>query len=70
MQFSLRRDEIATGASLNLIFTPSPSLIPVESQLKVYLNDELVSLITVTKENLGHKNQLSVPLVPETSDRL
>ncbi len=65
VQFSLRSDEVAFGASLNLIFTPSPALIPVESQLKIYLNDELVSLVTVTNEDLGHKNQLSVPLVPK-----
>lgn len=65
VQFSLRSDEVAFGASLNLTFTPSPALIPVESQLKIYLNDELVSLVTGTKEDLGHKNQLSVPLVPK-----
>ena len=35
VQFSLRSDEVAFGASLNLTFTPSPALIPVESQLKI-----------------------------------
>lgn len=65
VQFSVRSDEVVTGANLQLSFTPSPALIPTESQLKVYLNDELVALVTITKEQLGHKNQLMVPLVPK-----
>ncbi|STL20476.1 cellulose synthase regulator protein [Escherichia coli] len=40
---------------LNLEYTPSPSLLPVQSQLKVYLNDELMGVLPVTKEQLGKK---------------
>ncbi len=48
----MRSDEVASKAVLNLEYTPSPSLLPVQSQLKVYLNDELMG-VPVTKEQLG-----------------
>lgn len=34
IEFGVRSDEVVTDAMLNLEFTPSPSLIPVESQVK------------------------------------
>ena len=39
VQFSLRRDEIATGASLNLIFTPSfrSAWIPIAGSKPLFL---------------------------------
>ena len=40
--FTVRRDEVVTRATLDLNFTPSPSLLPLISQVKVYLNDELM----------------------------
>lgn len=49
----MRSDEVVTKAMLNLEYTPSPSLLPVQSQLKVYLNDELMGVLPVTKEQLG-----------------
>ncbi|STW03988.1 cyclic di-GMP binding protein [Klebsiella grimontii] len=48
-------------ALLNLDYTPSPSLLPVQSQLKVYLNDELMGVLPVTKEQLGKKSQRADP---------
>lgn len=41
VEFSLRRDRIATDARLQLQYTPSPSLIPTISHLRIYLNDVL-----------------------------
>lgn len=55
IEFGMRSDEVVTKAMLNLEYTPSPSLLPVQSQLKVYLNDELMGVLPVTKEQLGKK---------------
>lgn len=63
--FGIRSDEVAMAASLILEFTPSPALIPVESQVKVYLNDELMGSVSITKEQLGHKNRVEVALEPK-----
>ncbi|TIN67530.1 MAG: cellulose synthase regulator BcsB, partial [Mesorhizobium sp.] len=45
-------------------YTPSPSLLPTQSQLKVYLNDELMDVLPVTKEQLGKKTLAQVPINP------
>ena len=64
VEFGVRRDEVVSSAMLNLDVTPSPSLIPGLSQIKVYLNDELMSVIPFAKEQLGKKNQIQVPIDP------
>lgn len=55
VEFGMRSDEVINKALLHLEYTPSPSLIPVQSQLKVYLNDELMDVLPITKERLGRK---------------
>lgn len=64
VQFGTRSDEVVSSAVLNLVYTPSPSLLPVQSQLKVYLNDELMGVLAVTKEQLGKKVMAQVPIDP------
>ncbi|MGU3415022.1 cellulose biosynthesis cyclic di-GMP-binding regulatory protein BcsB [Enterobacteriaceae bacterium C34A] len=64
VQFGTRSDEVVSKAMLNLVYTPSPSLLPVQSQLKVYLNDELMGVLPVTKEQLGKKVMAQVPVDP------
>lgn len=64
IEFGTRSDELVTNAVLNLEYTPSPSLLPVQSQLKVYLNDELMGVLPVTKEQLGKKTQAQMPINP------
>lgn len=64
VEFGMRRDEVASDAVLNLEFTPSPSLIPTLSQFKVYLNDELMGVVPFTRDQLGKKNQVQVPIDP------
>lgn len=59
IEFGMRSDEVVSNAVLNLEYTPSPSLLPTQSQLKVYLNDELMDVLPVTKEQLGKKTQAS-----------
>lgn len=64
IEFTVRKDEIVTKALLKLQFTPSPSLIPIESQLKVYLNNELMGVITITSAQLGKSSAVEIPLDP------
>ena len=62
--FTVRRDEVVTRASLDLDFTPSPSLLPLISQVKVYLNDELMGVTALTKEQMGERTHARIELDP------
>ncbi len=64
IEFGVRSDEVVTRALLNLSYRPSPALLPTLSQLKVYLNDELIGVITVTPEQLGKENQTQLAIDP------
>jgi hypothetical protein len=64
IEFGVRSDEVVSQALLDLEFTPSPSLIPVESHVKIYLNDELMGVTTITKEQLGKPNRVQIPIDP------
>ncbi|HFV9295680.1 TPA: cellulose biosynthesis cyclic di-GMP-binding regulatory protein BcsB [Serratia fonticola] len=64
IEFSVRSDEVVSQALLDLEFTPSPSLIPVESHVKIYLNDELMGVTTITQEQLGKPNRVQLPIDP------
>ncbi len=64
IEFGVRSDEVVTNAVLNLEFTPSPSLTPVESQMKIFLNDELMGVIAITKEQLGKPTHIRLPIDP------
>lgn len=64
IEFGMRSDEVVSRAVLNLEYTPSPSLLPIQSQLKVYLNDELMGVLPVTQEQLGKKTLAQMPINP------
>lgn len=64
IEFGVRSDEVVTRALLNLSYRPSPALIPTLSQLKIYLNDEMVGLVTLTADQLGKRNQTQISLDP------
>lgn len=64
VEFSLRRDRIASDARLRLEYTPSPALLPVLSHLRVYLNDVLVNVLPIEKDQLGRKTYREVALDP------
>ncbi|WP_455920820.1 cellulose biosynthesis cyclic di-GMP-binding regulatory protein BcsB [Pseudomonas putida] len=64
VEFSLRRDRIASDAKLQLQYTPSPSLLPQVSHLRIYLNDVLMSVVPIEKEQLGKRVTQSVALDP------
>jgi hypothetical protein len=56
-EFTMCRDCIASDAKLQLEYTPSPGLLPTLSHLRVYLNDELMSVITIDKGAIGEKDR-------------
>ncbi|MED0631905.1 cellulose biosynthesis cyclic di-GMP-binding regulatory protein BcsB [Escherichia marmotae] len=64
IEFGMRSDEMVSEAKLKLEYTPSPSLLPVLSQLKVYLNDELMEVLPIFKEQLGKKTLTEISLNP------
>lgn len=65
VEFGLRRDRLATQAVLQLDYTPSPALLPTLSHLRVYLNDELMGVIPVEKDQLGQRVRRQLPLDPK-----
>ncbi|CAI0976667.1 Cellulose synthase regulatory subunit [Serratia rubidaea] len=64
IEFGVRSDEVVSQAQLDLEFTPSPALIPVESHVKVYLNDELMGVTTLGKEQMGKPNRVQMAIDP------
>lgn len=64
INFSVRSDRVVTAAVLHLHYTPSPSLLPGLSQLRVYLNDTLVGALPITKPELGQPVTQDVTLDP------
>ncbi|MFP2769773.1 cellulose biosynthesis cyclic di-GMP-binding regulatory protein BcsB [Oceanisphaera sp. KMM 10153] len=64
LEFGVRSDEMVSGALLDLEFIPSPALLPVESQVKVYLNDEMMGVVPVASGQLGNRSRVQVPLDP------
>ena len=61
-EFQVRRDRLAREAELDLSFTPSPSLLPTLSHLRVYLNDALMGVLPITRDQLGKPVQAKLPL--------
>jgi hypothetical protein len=51
--FSVRNDEVVTGAILHLIYSYSPALLPSISQLKVLVNGEVAATLPVPREQAG-----------------
>lgn len=64
VHFSIRKDELITDSTLSLFYTPSPSLIPVRSQLNIYLNGLLVKTLPIEKGDLGNKTEKEIALDP------
>lgn len=53
-RFYSPKDEIISKASVTLKYTPSPSLIPQQSQLNIFLNGQIQKSLPITKEQLGN----------------
>ena len=61
----MRADELVSRATLDLAFTASPALIPVRSQINVYLNSQLQQSVPVVQEALGKLYRTQVKLDPK-----
>ncbi|STY28745.1 Cellulose synthase regulatory subunit [Legionella wadsworthii] len=64
IEFTIRKDEIVTKAQVHLSYIPSPSLQPIISQLKYYINEELLGVIPITANQLGKLNHFELTLDP------
>jgi hypothetical protein len=51
--FSVRSDEVVTGAILHLVYSYSPALLPAISQLKVLINGEVAATLPVPHDQAG-----------------
>jgi hypothetical protein len=51
--FSVRSDEVVTGAILHLVYSYSPALLANISQLKVLVNGEVAATLPVPREQAG-----------------
>ncbi len=65
LDFGVRADELVSRATLDLAFTASPALIPVRSQINVYLNSQLQQSVPVVQEALGKLYRTQVKLDPK-----
>ncbi|KAA9000696.1 cellulose biosynthesis cyclic di-GMP-binding regulatory protein BcsB [Affinibrenneria salicis] len=64
IEFGVRSDEMVTGALLRLNYRASPALLPVQSHLQVYLNDELVGIVALDPTPAGSARQAQLTLDP------
>ncbi|WP_118178399.1 cellulose biosynthesis cyclic di-GMP-binding regulatory protein BcsB [Paraburkholderia phosphatilytica] len=62
--FSVRSDEVVTGAVLHLIYSYSPALLPAISQLKLLVNGEVAATLPVPHEQAGMLVARDVPIDP------
>lgn len=64
VNFGVRLDQTVASALLRLRYTYSPALIPDLSQLKVYLNEELIATLPYNKQDGGKNLVREIPLDP------
>lgn len=62
--FSVRRDEVVTGARLKLNYSYSPALIPELSHIKVIVNEQVAATIAVTARQAGDNLQQEIVIPP------
>lgn len=64
LYFTVRQDEIIRAGSLKLNFTPSPALIPLRSQLNIFLNGSLQKTVAIQQEMIGRQSEITVDMNP------
>ncbi len=64
VNFGIRLDQTVASALLRLRYTYSPAMLPDLSQLKVYLNEELIATLPFNKEEAGKNLVREIPLDP------
>jgi len=65
LEFTLPRNKLVTQATLDLVFTPSPALLPKVSHLRVYLNDELMKVVPIEVDPPGKQQSALIELDPD-----
>ncbi len=60
--FGSRLDEVVSKATLNFDMTPSPALLSLVSHVKVYLNNEMMGVVSIADGHQGNKVSASIPL--------
>ncbi|MFG6138562.1 cellulose biosynthesis cyclic di-GMP-binding regulatory protein BcsB [Halomonas sp. B23F22_10] len=64
LEFGIRGDRLVTQATLDLRYTPSPSLLGEVSHLKVYLNDDLMGTLPLQADAPGKSQRAQLDLDP------
>ena len=64
INFGIRLDQTVASALLRLRYAYSPALIPDLSQIKVYLNEELIATLPFNKQDGGKNLIREIPLDP------
>lgn len=62
--FGSRLDEIISQATLSFDFIPSPALLSTVSHMKVYFNNELMGVVSITDGSQGKRVKAVLPLDP------
>jgi len=62
--FSIRADQVVTGAKLKINYAYSPSLIPQLSHINVMINEQVAATIPVPTEQAGQNLQREVIIPP------
>lgn len=62
--FSVRSDEVVTGARLKLNYAYSPALLADLSHIKVIVNDQVAATIPVTTQRAGENLQREIVIPP------
>ncbi|MBV8617660.1 MAG: cellulose biosynthesis cyclic di-GMP-binding regulatory protein BcsB [Curvibacter sp.] len=62
--FSIRADQVVTGARLKLNYTYSPALIPQLSHINVLVNEQVAATIPVPTEQAGQNLQREIIIPP------
>lgn len=62
--FGSRIDEIISQATLSFDFIPSPALLSLVSHMKVYFNNELMGVVSITDGSQGKRVKAVLPLDP------
>ncbi len=60
--FGSRLDEVVSKATLHFNMTPSPALLSLVSHVKVYMNNEMMGVVSIADGHQGNKVNASIPL--------
>lgn len=65
VNFNVRADQVVTGASLQLSYSYSPSLLADLSQINVMINDEVAATLALPKDGAGKPQTQVIEIPPQ-----